>query len=637
MAWYDYTVQTVAVQPDGDVRAIHAPVSVTDPDGNPVNLLQGGTTVSTVTAGSDGWTTFQADVPVVKLSALDWTSLWESEQQRRDTLSKAEAASSFDLSGNPSLRATFARGATSPRDASRVKLERKPVAHIAQEFPSAWHDHQIVWVNNARRIWAIGRDRRLRSSGNGGVQWEHLAHSGTGRWAKLGIFLMTQAESFITTFHPDGTGTWPSIVRSNNSGLSFTEVVPATTGVDYQGVTSICQDLTTGYIYLVEYVGTEATSFRILRSIDDGATWTTFHTFPSNGEPNFVRHGHGAQYDPISQRVFFLIGDAEQEAGIYRTTADGSTIEPVFLNKHSRSGDGLVATAVGMAFFPDYIAWGMDQTTDSWLIRLPRSEFGAASPNYEKVARLQSTAFHCIRAADDSSEWVMAVSNENIGVGSVDRTVHLYRLADNAATLDEVLSWAPSYLPDNTGRYPYPVGTPLQSDADGLIWLAMLTQGPLDPLSTTLGQQYAIRLGWGTVPAVRADTMHRKPFYAPATQSSGPVALAANETKVFGGIKVPAGETRRLYLMDMGTLTTLGGSRVEVWNATKGALVKDAASAADMSTTAQSLRENLKRETGPYVYSSALLDAGDVLHFRIAERTGASGTFTAFVNYAFGI
>lgn len=95
MVWYDYQVQTVAVQSDGAVRAIHAPITVTDPDGAAVNLLQDGTSVSKVSPGSNGWTTFQADVPAARLSALGWETLWESEQQRRDTLSKAEASDTF--------------------------------------------------------------------------------------------------------------------------------------------------------------------------------------------------------------------------------------------------------------------------------------------------------------------------------------------------------------------------------------------------------------------------------------------------------------------------------------------------------------------------------------------------------------
>lgn len=533
--------------------------------------------------------------------------------------------------------ATRAPVAASPRDTFRVLQERRPVLTIDRAYPNDLHDHAVLAVFGTT-MYLYGRDRTLRSTGNYGSQVIKLANSGAGVWARLGIFLRTSAGSLITTYHPDGGGP-PSIVRSNNVGLSFTEVIPATTNIEYQGATSIAQDPNTGRLYLSEYVTVDAATvptFKILKSDDDGATWSTFHEFNRAGA-GAVRHGHGVQWDPIGGRMFFLTGDSEAAAGIYRTNSGATALEPVFLNSHGVGGQK-PATAVGMMFFPDAIAWGMDQTTDSEVIRVSRDQIGVTTPAYESVGRLQSTAFHCVRTRADNTEWLMSVSNENLGAGSVDPQVtHLYRVADNATTLDEVAAF--NVLDAAEVRYAQPVGSnPLYLDPDGLAWIGLLSKGVLDRIvdGVTLGSQYAVRLGWGTQSHRRADES-RRPFYAPTSQSSGLTSLTASQTKVFGGVKVPA-TTRKLYIMDMGCLNIAGAGavKVQVWNATTGALLTDSGTAAALESTFQSVRENRKQEAGSHVYVTGLIAAGDVLHFRIVERTGVAVDGTAFVSYAFG-
>lgn len=533
--------------------------------------------------------------------------------------------------------ATRAPGASSPRGTSRVLNERRPVLTIDRAYPNDLHDHAVLGFSGGT-MYLYGRDRTLRSTGNYGSQVIKLANSGAGVWARLGIFLRTAAGSLITTYHPDAGGA-PSIVRSNNLGLSFTEVISARTNIEYQGATSIAQDPNTGRLYLSEYVTVGAATvptFKILKSDDDGATWSTFHEFNRAGA-GAVRHGHGVQWDPIGGRMFFLTGDSEAAAGMYRTNSGATALEPVFLNSHGVGGQK-PATAVGMMFFPDAIAWGMDQTTDSEVIRVSRDQIGATTPAYESVGRLQSTAFHCVRTKADNTEWLMSVSNENLGAGSVDPQVtHLYRVADNATTLDEVAAF--NVLDAAEVRYAQPVGSnPLHLDPDGLAWIGIQSNGVLDRLDgVTLGSQYAVRLGWGTQSHRRADES-RRPFYAPTAQSSGLTSLTASQTKVFGGVKVPA-STRKLYIMDMGCLNIAGAGgavKVQVWNATTGALLTDSGSGAALESTFQSVRENRKQEAGSHVYVTGLINAGDVLHFRIVERTGVAVDGTAFVSYAFG-
>ena len=148
-------------------------------------------------------------------------------------------------------------------------------------------------------------------------------------------------------------------------------------------MSSICQDPVAGYLYIAEYVtasSATAATWQILRSTDDGVTWTMFDTFQRNTATyptTAVRHGHAVQWDQFSQRMYFLTSDAEPAAGVYRVNAAGTGVEKVVLNGETTGSNQ--ATAVGIMFFPNYLAWGMDQTSDSWLLRMHRNQIGVAT------------------------------------------------------------------------------------------------------------------------------------------------------------------------------------------------------------------------------------------------------------------
>lgn len=76
-------------------------------------------------------------------------------------------------------------------------------------------------------------------------------------------------------------------------------------------------------------------TWSILRSTDDGVTWKAFKTFNRDATANpttAIRHGHSVMYDSVSQRVYFLTGDGENAAGIYRQNAAGTDVETVMTN-----------------------------------------------------------------------------------------------------------------------------------------------------------------------------------------------------------------------------------------------------------------------------------------------------------------
>lgn len=536
----------------------------------------------------------------------------------------------------------------SPRDTARMKGERKPVVMIDRVSPNTtWGDLQILSVVDGS-MYAAGMDRTIRSSSDYGASWYKLAQAGAGQYAKFGMWFRTSTHgTIITTWHPDGGGA-PTIRRSTNFGASFTDVVAAQTNVDYLGVTSVCQDPVTGTLYLGEYITADAATvptMKISKSDDNGATWTTFKTFSRDAVANpntAVRHCHGIQWDQHDNRMYFLTGDNENASGIYRCTADKTDIEPVFL-KSSQSVVPMSATAVGVMFFPNYIVWGQDATGDAWLLRLPRNQIGVPNSVVEKIMHLQSTSWYTVRTASDGTEWIMCVSTQPIAnVAPLDRAIHLYRVADDGATCDEIGS-IPTTSETQTGYF-WPLGTPLQSNTDGYVWIGSNVYSQFEAQSATaphIGQQFKISTAWGVQPLTRPDSVRKAWLGQAQNQSSGKVTVAASEVHTFGHTKVP-NNARRLFIFDMGVWKPAGSGagavKVRIWNASAANAVLNKIDSVAIQTTATSvLHDIFNNEAAPNVFVSDKLTAGNVIFFDIVETSGTGGSdATAYVQFAWG-
>lgn len=539
-----------------------------------------------------------------------------------------------------SLKAAYAPVVASPRAASRVLLERRPVLSIDRQYPNAYIDHKLVYVDDTI-MYGVGHDLSLRSSSDGGVSWgAPLSNSGgLGYWAKSGMFLKTAAGSLLTTYHPFDLSA-PKIQRSTDGGKTWTDVVAAQTNVDYLGVNSIAQDPVSGYLYLTEYVtvsaATQAT-FKISRSTDDGATWTAFHTFQRDATANpttAVRHGHSIQWDPIEQRMWFLCGDSEAAAGQYRVNAAGTDIEPVITNAQLNQSLGEYAGAVGVMFFPDYIAWGVDQVSTSTLLRMNRNQIGASNPVVVQGPQVQTTCFYTVQTMSDSSEWLMTTSNEDGGGGRLDNGMHIYRVADDGATVDEIAS-IPTNSPTNFS-WIYPLSTPLQSSTTGLFWLGSTVSSQSDFDPGMHGFQFSCRIVWGVASAPRPEQT-KKPFYQPITANSGLVSLAAKGQSVFGVTTVPTRLTR-LYILEVTREQTAGTGfpYVEVYDVTGAAILKMEDGVTLMQWQHNSERATQNQPSAPYLWRSAPLQPGRKIYFRLDEVLNNTATALASVTYAWG-
>lgn len=536
--------------------------------------------------------------------------------------------------------------AQSPRDTQRVAMERKPILMVDRVSPnSTWGDLQILSVVESS-MYAVGLDRTIRSSSDSGASWYKLAQGLTGQYAKFGMFFRTATPgTIITTWHPDGGGA-PTIRRSTNYGATFADVVAAQSNVDYLGPTSVCQDPITGTIYLGEYVIVDAATaptFKISQSVDNGATWTTLRSFNRDSvayPTTAVRHCHGIQWDQHSNRMYFLTGDNEATSGIYRLNAGGTDIEPVFV-KSSQTTFSMAATAVGIMFFPNYIAWGQDATGDAWLLRMHRNQIGSNTPVVERIGHLQSTSWYTVRAKADGTEWLMCVSTQPVAdYPPLDQCVHLYRVADDGATCDEVAA-IPATSTTQTGYF-WPLGTPLQNNADGFVWIGSNIYNAFETISATaphIGQQLKVSLGWGYQSLIRPDSFRKSWLGQAQNQNSGKITVAASGTYTFGHTKVP-NTARRLFIFDMGVWKQAGTGtvKVRVWNATAAAAVLNGVDAlAIQATSTTLLNDTTNNEAAPNVFVSGQLAAGNVIFFEIVETGGVStADATAFVQFAWG-
>jgi hypothetical protein len=540
--------------------------------------------------------------------------------------------------------ATWTLGVDSPRDARRVTQERRPTLLVNRIFPTPAVPYTIVHASGDT-LWGYGTDYGLRKSLDRGATWTLPVSGSTGsmRWAVNGLFVVTMAGSILTSSNPSDLSA-PKIIRSADGGVTWADVVAAQTDVDYLGVTSICQDPITAYLYLVEYVTASAATkatWRVMRSTDDGVTWTVFATFQRDAAAyptTAIRHGHGVQWDPVSERIYILTGDAEAAAGIYRVNAAGDALEKVVINSETTSG--YRATAVGLMFFPDYIAWGMDASSDSYLLRLPRTKVGIATPaDVEEIGRLQSNAWYTCRVATDGTEWLTFVSNQ-VGVGRVDAAAHVYRVADNGATLDEVMT-IPT-ISDTSYSYGWPLGGPLQTNAEGLVWLAHNVTAPATAHGTLQrGQQFAAILGWGSSNALHAHVADRLPYGPPVTQSTGAVSLAALETRYFGVTEAPLGAPY-LYILDVGREVFAGSGffLVEAYDVTTADVLLEEDGTTGMQWYHRSRRAvhltTVGAASAPYLYRSVYLSAGKQVRFRVKEGENATCDGCAYISYAWG-
>lgn len=326
------------------------------------------------------------------------------KQETEQLIEKGGAATKGDIQEvNAQLETKVSKRFEGNIDANLKKIKnlQNPILVTNELYPNEKNKYNVCWADNDS-IYAIGGDRMLRKSIDGGITW--TKQDTTNRSAiSGGIFRKLKNGTLLscTTSSPI------KIMRSVDDGATWTQPLTLDSGVSILGSQGWCED-NNGYVYIAEYHTLDRET-NIWISKDYGETWAKLKTF-SRAE---IRHAHACCLDSWSGKVFITVGDALTECGIYSVndTYDG-VIEIVHSDASMSFQESQRYRAVGLMFFENYIAWGMDGGNSPCLYRLKRSNFGN-SQAIENMGRISGVAWWTQRANEENTKWVVSVSNEN--------------------------------------------------------------------------------------------------------------------------------------------------------------------------------------------------------------------------------
>ncbi|WP_144920813.1 glycosyl hydrolase [Halorubrum salsamenti] len=197
------------------------------------------------------------------------------------------------------------------------------------------------------------------------------------------------------------------VFRSTDCGRSWRLVhrLPESSGPMGVLPTAVCRH--GDRIFLAEYpLGDEAA--KVLVS-EDGRRWSTFV------RRSDVRHFHGVFRDPYTGSLWGTTGDTDDESAIGR-----------FVDGEFRAvGTGSQTwRAVGLAFTPDAVLWGMDcsYAPRIEILRLPRDEIPSADetpigqPVPEVVGAVDAPVFYAETIRADGTIWVVLSTASTTGM-----------------------------------------------------------------------------------------------------------------------------------------------------------------------------------------------------------------------------
>ena len=489
------------------------------------------------------------------------------------------------------------------------KPHRAPNMAIQRAIPDETADVQVILTEGAT-LWAAGRDRSLYKSTPSG-QWEHKAYLPNGVAPRGGLVRCHDG----SLLHFDQAY---RIRRSTNDGSTWTLVMERrAAGLEPLTTQSVVVQSGTGHIYYGEYtngVGAAWTDVVLWRSTDHGATFNPFYTFqrPVTEHPEAIVHIHSLQVDPYTDEVYVMTGDGTPKTGIWKV--QGDTCVPVLTNDMMPDPSWHDAPrCISMMFFPDYIAWGSDSTTNPYLFRIPRSAMGVDPSKLVRGPRLSSTAWGAARASEDGSRWVLFASDEAFPAHAPDRMAHIYAVEDQGATIYEVGA-VPSKKSSGVTTL-MPLAQPERYGLD--FWFSMRTGA---------GNNYGAwqaRLGYGA-PAIPWPAQPRT--LLTQSQSSGQIALDGAQSLAFGGTRVPV-YAKNLAIYDSTAFQHTGNAgNLSVEVVVDGAVV--------WSSGRVSSRSQGRTEFGGPV-ATIPLSANTSVEFRVSN-AHANGALTGTASITFG-
>ena len=225
-----------------------------------------------------------------------------------------------------------------------------------------------------------------------GQSTKRLLRPVVGAWTTTNLWPFGNGEALGTVgkqvFHSDDGGrTWTTTHR-----------LPPSSGPMGVLPTAVCEH--EGTRYLAEYPLGEAPA-RIYTSTDGGRTWELLL------KTEEVRHFHGVFRDPYREELWATAGDTDEQSAIGRLRA----------GRFERVGGGSQRwRAVGLAFTPTAVLWGMDcsYAPEVELLRLDRD--GSGEP--VTVGTTDASVYYAETLSDGRETWVVVSTAAEVGVDS---------------------------------------------------------------------------------------------------------------------------------------------------------------------------------------------------------------------------
>lgn len=246
------------------------------------------------------------------------------------------------------------------------------------------------------------------------------------------------------------------LYRSTDEGINLTEVFDDIW--NWRAADTIEQDTQTGTIILGENPpnAPAESSVRLLRSTDDGQTWT--EVLSRTREQ--IRHFHSVQIDPYKREWLATTGDTDSEVEWWKSTDDGQTWTAIVGADSGVPGDQMYRV-LGVIFKDDEYVFASDnplwQIGTNFISTAPKDDLAAI----KKGMPLEAPAYAHYQIGQT---FFVGTMPEGSVMG--DKVARLYQSNDAGENWEEVIAWR---VDDNLAKGGF--SSFLPPDSDGNLYI----------------------------------------------------------------------------------------------------------------------------------------------------------------------